>query len=60
MSPTVTRGIISKVVPLTEPVMLQTTTSVHHGMSGGLLCYVSTGKPIGMLSCVARYSTYCL
>ena len=54
MSPTVTRGIISKVVPLTEPVMLQTTTSVYHGMSGGLLCYVSTGKPIGMLSCVAR------
>lgn len=54
VSPTVTRGIISKVVPLTEPVMLQTTTSVHHGMSGGLLCYVRTGKPIGMLSCVAR------
>ena len=49
MSPTVTAGVISKVVRWEgRPVMLMTTAVVHSGMSGGLLVCADTGRPLGM------------
>ena len=49
MSPTVTGGVISKIVRWEgRPVMLMTTAVVHSGMSGGLLVCAATGRPLGM------------
>ena len=49
-TPTLTGGILSKVVRWEgQPVMLMTTAVVHSGMSGGLLVCASTGRPLGMV-----------
>ncbi len=54
-NPMITNGIISKIVPNSQhPVMIQTTSCVYHGMSGGLLYNNETQSPLGLLTCIAR------
>ena len=51
----VTRGIVSNLIwHGSVPVMLQTNAGVHRGMSGGLLCDVEDGRPLGLLVSCAR------
>lgn len=54
LEPTVTKGVVSKVIKLNNtPVMLQTTCAVHAGASGGAVVNMK-GQLVGIVVCNAK------
>ncbi|XP_060081373.1 peroxisomal leader peptide-processing protease-like [Ylistrum balloti] len=54
LEPTVTKGIVSKVIHFrNQPVMIQTTCAVHAGASGGAVVDME-GRLVGLVVCNAR------
>lgn len=57
LEPTVTKGIVSKVIMVkNHPIMIQTTCAVHAGASGGAVVD-KEGRLIGLVVCNARDSS---
>jgi len=55
LGPTVTSGVISKIVCFdNRPIMIQSTSAIHAGASGGALVSAKTGQLLGVIVCNSR------